>query len=157
MVVLKKGCRICGSGGAVATAPLVQSKSYFEVKIQQSGQWAVGLATLKADLNSSRGGKDNESWCLGSDNIVSHDGGELHKLTLKAVDVVDAIDSVSGVTVPGTGATDTGIPAEGDIIGIAYDHVELNFYLNGKNLEVPVLGVRGTVYPVLFGEHFNLN
>lgn len=158
VVVLKKGCRICGSGGAVATAPLVQSKSYFEIKIQQSGHWSVGLATLKADLNTSRGGKDNESWCLGSDNIVLHDNAELHKLTVKTDDVVDSTDSSAvTVTVPGTNSVETGIPTEGDIIGIAYDHVELNFYLNGKNLEVPVLGVKGTVYPVLFGEHYSVN
>jgi SPRY domain len=44
----------------------------------------------------------------------------------------------------------TGIPQEGDIVGVAYDHVELNFYLNGKNLEVPVLNVRGQVYPAVY-------
>lgn len=37
VVIVKNGQRICGSGGALASAPLVQSKSYFEVKIQQSG------------------------------------------------------------------------------------------------------------------------
>lgn len=31
------------------------------------------------------------------------------------------------------------LPQEGDIIGISYDHVELNFYLNGQNLNIPVL------------------
>jgi uncharacterized membrane protein YadS len=37
VVIVKNGQRICGSGGALASAPLVQSKAYFEVKIQQSG------------------------------------------------------------------------------------------------------------------------
>nr|CAD7443296.1 unnamed protein product [Timema bartmani] len=37
VVIVKNGMRVCGSGGALASAPLVQSKSYFEVKLQQSG------------------------------------------------------------------------------------------------------------------------
>lgn len=30
------------------------------------------------------------------------------------------------------------LPQEGDIIGVTYNHEELNFYLNGKNLNVPL-------------------
>lgn len=48
------------------------------------------------------------------------------------------------------------MPVEGDIIGIAYDHVDLNFFLNGKNMEIPVRNIRGTVYPALYGECQNL-
>ena len=36
-VVVKCGRRICGTGGALANAPIVQDKSYFEVKIQCGG------------------------------------------------------------------------------------------------------------------------
>ena len=36
-VIVKSGRRICGTGGALANAPLVQNKSYFEVKIQSGG------------------------------------------------------------------------------------------------------------------------
>lgn len=39
MVVVKNGTRICGSGGVLCTAPIVQNKCYFEVKVQQSGKW----------------------------------------------------------------------------------------------------------------------
>jgi len=39
VVIVKNGQRICGSGGTLASAPLVQSKAYFEVKIQQSGNY----------------------------------------------------------------------------------------------------------------------
>lgn len=35
--------------------------------------------------------------------------------------------------------------------GITYDHVELNLYLNGKNMHCPASGIRGTVYPVVYG------
>jgi hypothetical protein len=40
-VIVKNGQRICGSGGALASAPVVQNKAYFEVKIQQSGNQIV--------------------------------------------------------------------------------------------------------------------
>lgn len=36
--------------------------------------------------------------------------------------------------------------------GVTYDHVELNLYLNGKNMHCPASGIRGTVYPVVYGE-----
>ena len=39
--------------------------------------------------------------------------------------------------------------------GLAYDHVELNFYLNGKPLSCPMMGIKGTVYPVFYGKDFN--
>lgn len=38
VVIVKNGRRICGTGGALANAPLVQNKSYFEVKIQCTGK-----------------------------------------------------------------------------------------------------------------------
>lgn len=37
-VIVKSGKRICGTGAALANAPLVQDKSYFEMKIQCSGK-----------------------------------------------------------------------------------------------------------------------
>lgn len=36
--------------------------------------------------------------------------------------------------------------------GLTYDHVELNIYLNGKNMHCPASGIRGTVYPVVYGK-----
>lgn len=53
------------------------------------------------------------------------------------------------------------LPQEGDILGITYDHVELNFYLNGKNLNIPTImklnsqisngnEYNNEIYPVLF-------
>jgi len=38
VVVVKNGRRICGSGAALANAPLAQNKAYFEAKLQSSGQ-----------------------------------------------------------------------------------------------------------------------
>lgn len=37
VVLLKNGQRICGSGAALSTAPIVQNKAYFQVNIQQTG------------------------------------------------------------------------------------------------------------------------
>ncbi|XP_059472645.1 SPRY domain-containing protein 7 [Neocloeon triangulifer] len=124
VVIVKNGTRICGGGGALASAPLVQNKSYFEAKVQQSGIWSVGVATELSQLSSAPGGSDKESWVLCSDGVVRHDGQDIHKLA--------------------------DIPQEGDTIGVSYDHIELNFYCNGKNLNIPMSGIRGTVYAVLF-------
>lgn len=155
--MIKGGQRACGSGGVIANTPLLQSKSYFEVKLQQGGQWSVGLATQQTDLNQTKGGFDKESWCLTSDNAIYHNAKPLHKLEKRpeqqknnaklepGPDLARLESSVSSTLV-----NDTGIPQEGDTIGVAYDHVELNFYLNGTNLNVPVLNVRGTVFPCLF-------
>jgi hypothetical protein len=38
VVLLKNGSRICGSGGALATAPIVQNKAFFQVDITQTGK-----------------------------------------------------------------------------------------------------------------------
>lgn len=124
VVIVKDGLRVCGCGGALTNAPLVQSKSYFEVKIQQSGIWAVGLATKSTDLNIASGGNDAESWALNSDGIIRHNQQEIHKIQT--------------------------LVQEGDIIGVSYDHIELNFYINGKSTETPIIGIKGTVYPVLY-------
>jgi hypothetical protein len=48
--------------------------------------------------------------------------------------------------------TNAVMPVEGDTIGVAYDHIELNFYLNGKSMEIPVRNVKGSVYPALYGK-----
>lgn len=151
-MIVKNGKRLCGSGGALATAPLVQSKSYFEVKIQQSGMWAVGIATRQTDLNKTRGGSDKDCWTLCSDNTIRNNDQTL--LTIKGIEQSTAsiiTDESLASVVTTEPMQHTCLPSEGDTIGVAYDHVELNFYLNGKNLEVPVLNIKGTVYPALYG------
>lgn len=161
MVILKHGLRLCGEGGSLATAPLVQSKSYFEVVLQQTGQWSVGLATRNTNLEKSRGGTDEHSWTLASDNQVWNRDTVLHTLhpaegTAACAegdkqDETQLVEFKSGADLRVGGTS--GIPTEGDTIGVSYDHVEINFYLNGKNLEIPVLlSVREAVYPVLYGK-----
>lgn len=36
-VVVKNGLRACGTGAVLANAPIVQDKSYWEVKLQATG------------------------------------------------------------------------------------------------------------------------
>ncbi|XP_077514592.1 SPRY domain-containing protein 7 [Amblyomma americanum] len=124
VVIVKNGQRICGSGAALANAPLVQNKSYFEVKVQQAGLWGLGVATQKTDLNRVPLGQDLESCVLTSDSTVVCNKEVLHKLQQTI--------------------------QEGDVIGVTYDHLELNFYLNGTDLHIPVTGVKGEVFPVLY-------
>lgn len=139
---------------------LLQSKSYFEVKIQQTGHWSIGLCTLNADLNKTRGGLDKYSWCLNAENLVMNDGSVVYDLNelystqnengttvssinedteqLLPVDTPAEIKNALPITQSASNQRSI-LPQEGDIIGITYDHVELNFYLNGKNLNVPTL------------------
>ncbi|XP_072034810.1 SPRY domain-containing protein 7-like [Amphiura filiformis] len=124
VVIVKAGMRICGTGAALANAPLVQDKSYFEMKLQSTGIWGIGLATRKSNLNGVPLGKDSESWVLRSDGTVYHNGEALGKVSVSLT--------------------------EGDIIGVTYDHIEMNFYRNGSSLQCPINGIRGTVYPLLY-------
>lgn len=158
--MLKNGKRICGSGGAILNQALLQSKSYFEVKVQQTGHWSVGLCTLNADLNKTRGGLDKFSWCLNAENLVMNDGSVSYDLNeiyssnsngengsatvLDESEDLFSVDNdkadVTSTSLPSTVSNQRSLlPQEGDIIGITYDHVELNFYLNGRNLNIPTL------------------
>uniref|UniRef100_A0A9J8BTD2 SPRY domain-containing protein 7 n=1 Tax=Cyprinus carpio carpio TaxID=630221 RepID=A0A9J8BTD2_CYPCA len=126
VVIVKSGRRICGTGGCIANAPLHQNKSYFEFKIQSTGVWGVGVATQKANLNQIPMGRDPRSLVLRQDGTVYHNNEEKNRLPANS------------------------LPQEGDIVGVTYDHVELNLYLNGKNMNCPASGIRGTVYPVVY-------
>ncbi|XP_077293835.1 SPRY domain-containing protein 7 [Arctopsyche grandis] len=160
VVIVKGGQRVCGSGCALGNAPLVQSKSYFEVKLQQGGVWAIGLATRNTDLDRVHGGMDKESWCLNSDGTVRHNNLELYRLTsdrpkspadLVTTDLLGTSPpSPSNHTVTSQVADPRTMPCEGDTIGIAFDHIELNFFLNGRNMEVPIPNIKGAVYPALY-------
>lgn len=176
VVILKNGKRVCGSGGAVLNQALHQSKSYFEVKIQQSGHWSVGLCTLNTDLNKTRGGLDKFSWCLNAENYVMNDGqvtydlneiystsggnGSLNDDTEQLLPITKKHDIGNLIPSASNSSQRSALPQEGDIIGITYDHVELNFYLNGKNLNIPTLmkinsqtsngEYNNEIYPCLF-------
>nr|CAG4635103.1 EOG090X0EPP [Alona affinis] len=124
VVLVKNGSRICGTGGALGNTPIMQDKSYFEVRLQQSGVWGIGLGSEKADLNTVPMGSDSDSWVLCSDGALRHNKEEMHRITQ--------------------------LPQEGDTIGISYNHIELNFYLNGQKLDCPFTNVKGKVYPAVY-------
>ena len=123
-MVVKSGIRLCGTGAACAIAPIVQDKAYWEVKIQMEGVWSAGLCTSEADLNKDLG-LERTSWAVTSK-------GEVRSSNFHIYDLKDTTFE------------------EGDILGFTYDHVELNVYLNGKNLLKPIFGIRGTVFPVIY-------
>ncbi|KAH7642507.1 SPRY domain-containing protein 7 [Dermatophagoides farinae] len=125
VVIIKKGRRICGSGGAITNFPIVQNKAYFEAKVQQSGNFGIGLATSNVDLNTIPLGTDSQSWVLRQDGTIVHDNKILYQL---GNDI-----------------------QEGDIIAILYDHVELRFHINNKPIEYEVRNVKGSeIYPVVY-------
>ncbi|KAH9490699.1 SPRY domain-containing protein 7 [Bulinus truncatus] len=82
------------------------------------------LATRRCNLNKLPLGSDADSWVLRQDGCMFHSGEEKGKLP--------------------------DIPQEGDILGLTYDHIELNFFLNGNPVNVPFNGIKGTVYPVFY-------
>ncbi|KAL5005452.1 hypothetical protein ScPMuIL_018908 [Solemya velum] len=124
VVIVKNGKRICGTGAALSNAPIAQNKAYFETKVQCTGVWGIGLATRKCDMNTLPLGQNTESWVIRHDGSLWHNGIQNGLLPEK--------------------------PQEGDILGLAYDHVELNYYVNGKPQNCPTRGIKGTVYPVFY-------
>jgi len=46
VVIVKNGQRICGTGAALANAPIVQNKAYFEAKLQSSGNVVMVLVVF---------------------------------------------------------------------------------------------------------------
>merc|ERR1711994_343714 len=47
-VFVKNGSRLCGTGAARASTPILQNKAYWEVKIQQSGIWSCGVSNKRS-------------------------------------------------------------------------------------------------------------
>merc|ERR1712029_1169861 len=68
-VVVKNGSRLCGTGAARSSSPILQNKAYWEFKLQQAGIWSCGLANPGCDLNRNLG-TDLNSWCLTQDTII---------------------------------------------------------------------------------------
>jgi len=125
VVLVRNGLRICGKGAALGSTPLLQTKSYFEVKVQQEGVWGVGVGTRNVVLDGPLG-SDPDSWVLRS-------SGELH---------------FNGMSI---GKLDQTIE-EGDVIGVSFDHIELSFYVNRTKGGMSFSNVRGTVYPAVYVE-----
>jgi len=92
--------------------------------LQQEGTWAVGVATRNCSLDTGPFGNDPDSWVL-------RNSGELW---------------FNGMTI---GRIDHTLE-EGDVIGVSFDHIELNFYVNGKKGSIAFSNVRGTVFPALY-------
>ena len=100
---------------------------YLKVKVQQGGVWSAGVCTPAADLNTDLG-QDQSSWAVTNSGLVRTRDSQEYQISVKL--------------------------EEGDVIGFSYDHVELNIFCNGKNLDTPVLGIKGTVFPVFFGQSY---
>ena len=144
-VVVKNGLRLCGTGSARGTAPILQDKAYWEVvmmismmtlltsivqvKVQQGGLWSAGICTPAADLTKDLG-LDQSSWAVTSSGVVRTRGEQEYNVSHNL--------------------------EEGDVLGFSYDHVELNIFCNGKNLDTPILGIKGTVFPVFYGSNHYL-
>ena len=68
---------------------------------------------------------DSQSWVLRNDGRIFNDNKELFKLTNE--------------------------PQEGDVIGIAFDHIDLMFYINNKSIEHSITNIKGNeIFPVVY-------
>ena len=100
-------------------------------------------------MNKSRGGSDTYSWCLNAENFAMHNNQIVFDLNemygsngveIGNNDKNQLIPMQNVPTIlPGSCSHRSLLPQEGDIVGVSFDHVEINFYLNGKNLNIPIL------------------
>ena len=79
---MKNGSRLCGTGAARSSTPILQNKAYWEFKLQQAGVWSCGLANPGCDLNKDLG-NDLNSWALTHENVVMVNGNVEQKLSQK--------------------------------------------------------------------------
>lgn len=78
---------------------------------------------------------DEFSWTLNHDHIIRHNKQELYKINIS-----------NGTT------GEIQCIQEGDIIGVAFDHIQLKFFVNGTEIDHSVSNIKGTVYPALYGK-----
>ena len=77
------------------------------------------------NLNNVPLGIDSQSWVLKNDGKIFNDNRELFKLENE--------------------------PQEGDVIGVAFDHIDLMFYVNNKPIEHSILNIKGNeIFPVVY-------
>uniref|UniRef100_A0A8C0DD91 SPRY domain containing 7 n=1 Tax=Balaenoptera musculus TaxID=9771 RepID=A0A8C0DD91_BALMU len=118
-------CLRCCRDGGTGHIPLKEMPAV-QLDTQHMGIWGIGVATQKVNLNQIPLGRDVHSLVMRNDGALYHNNEEKNRLPAN------------------------NLPQEGDVVGITYDHVELNVYLNGKNMHCPASGIRGTVYPVVY-------
>nr|XP_035153711.1 SPRY domain-containing protein 7 isoform X3 [Callithrix jacchus] len=118
-------CLPCCRDGGTGHIPLKEMPAV-QLDTQHMGIWGIGVATQKVNLNQIPLGRDVHSLVMRNDGALYHNNEEKNRLPANS------------------------LPQEGDVVGITYDHVELNVYLNGKNMHCPASGIRGTVYPVVY-------
>ena len=76
------------------------------------------------DLNLTPLGTDNQSWILRHDGKIVHNNTVLHEVSE---------------------------PIQEDVIGVAYDHIQLKFFINNTPVEYEVTNVKGSdIYPVVY-------
>lgn len=92
--MIKNGARLCGSGGCIATAAIVQDKAYFEVKIQRDGEWGIGLSFGTVDVNRIPFGLDNRSTVIRDDGKIYFNGQVIGEASEKPTegDVIVSFD-----------------------------------------------------------------
>jgi hypothetical protein len=120
------------------------------------GIWGIGLATSKCSLDTAPLGQNAESWILRDDGTLWHnnkqydsvkgtgpqEGDVIVRLSLHCIVFVKfcyfTLESLS-------------VSVRNVLQGVSYDHTEQRFYLNGRPMNIAFSGIKGTVFPVLYG------
>ena len=93
------------------------------------GTFGVGLSSKEIDLNCvplSVRPQLEANYCVFTNNAeVEQDGKKMFKMENIKLEL-------------------------NDVIGVAYDHIEVKFFLNNKQIEKTFQGLKGELYPVLY-------
>ncbi|XP_058246884.1 SPRY domain-containing protein 7b [Hemibagrus wyckioides] len=153
VVVVKRGRRVCGRGACLGSAPLHQNESYFEFKVQSTAYQCVLLTFAQKGLVLRHDGSvyhnNEEKNCLPANNVLRC------AILPHSYNVVRMWQYCSSkfILFRGKCGLKCFFPKQSCLHvfqGLTYDHVELNLYLNGKNMQCPASGIRGTVFPVVY-------
>ena len=112
------------------------------------GVWGVGVATPLVRVDQVPLGGDTHSWVLTSEGSTVHNAEAITRLKEKLSEGDAVVSEHSPIVYI------INMVIEGCVVacqGVSYDHVELNFFLNGKSMQCPVMGIRGMVFPVFYG------
>ena len=89
-------------------------------------------------------GNSNDCWILRSDSSIYHNSSKIFEIEHKVEESDVLVSTHSPLTREITNSYFLNTK------GVTYDHEVLNFYLNGNDLDAPVTGIRGTVFPVFY-------
>ena len=107
----------------------------------------MGVATPLVRVDQVPLGGDTHSWVLTSEGSTVHNAEAITRLKEKPSEGGVVVSEPSPMIISTWALKSCVVACQ----GVSYDHVELNFFLNGKSMQCPMMGIRGMVFPVFYG------